>query len=527
MDKKLLLTIQSICNADGVKIPWDKVGAVMGDQITDGAVIQHLAKLRQRMVAQGLSVPPPLRRGGGSLISTGYSGSSYSASKPTAARNAKPTGNRASLNVTQVVKEEEEEDFDVDNASDSDEEFAEAPSKRVKREPKGKKSRVKKEDSDNDDEHVPKAEKVNGKRKHSQPAADKIKAKPILQIEDAESVAASRTLQGLRILPAEGRERRSSVDYADPDDNDEFGDEFHSDDEYVAAGASFLELQELADDGFEAEYQEDEDLKDFESESPSKMVVLRVGKGERSLTLLRTLANLPVAGESAVQSLQNESSSVVENSADYTTPSMRRAIENTTDYTTPSMPRGVGFSGHAVGRVAEQHLYLTAPHQDRGRNHSSTTPSRRSSTGYSAPSPQVSGNNAVDFSRYGPVGHTNGYYPASDFGSHSMSNQSFRQNPGYGLPAPTSMLYSQMDAPALMPSNYAQQPNLLNTYSNLSSAAPTNWGPTPSLTRDMPYDGFETGYGTNDVFGHGMPDDPMLGPEDGLEDYGFHYAEAE
>lgn len=298
MDKKLLLTIQSVCNADGVKVPWDKVGAIMGDQITDGAVIQHLAKLRQRMVAQGLSVPPPLRRGGGSLISTGYSGSSYSASKPTAARNTKSTANKASSNATQGYKEEDEEEFDVDKASDPDAEFAEASAKRVKRESKGKKGRVKKENSEDDDEQVPKAMKSNGKRKRSQPEVNKLKAKDMMEVEDAESAAASRTLQILSSLPAEGRERRSSVDYGELDDDDEFGDRYNTDEEFVAVNAPFLKLQEPADDGFEAESQEDEDLEDFESESgvqqsqsPSKMVVLRIGKGERSLALLENLVN--------------------------------------------------------------------------------------------------------------------------------------------------------------------------------------------------------------------------------------------
>ena len=36
----------------------------MGDNVTGGAVIQHLAKVRARMVASDLSVPPPLTRGG-------------------------------------------------------------------------------------------------------------------------------------------------------------------------------------------------------------------------------------------------------------------------------------------------------------------------------------------------------------------------------------------------------------------------------------------------------------------------------
>lgn len=284
MDKKLLLTIQSVCNTDGVKIPWDKVGEIMGDQITDGAVIQHLAKLRQRMVAQGLSVPPPLRRGGASLISTGYSGSSHSASKPTAARRTKAITNRASSDATQGVKEEDDEDIDIDKASDPDGEFIETPSKRVKREPKGRTSRVKKNNSDDDDEHVPKAEKANSKRKRTEPEA---KADANSEIDNAESTAASETLHGLSILPAVGRERRSSVDYADPDDNDDFNDEYHSDDQYVAAGASFLELQEPEDNGVKAKYQEGEDMEHFESgnmdeegENLSKLVILRIGKGE-------------------------------------------------------------------------------------------------------------------------------------------------------------------------------------------------------------------------------------------------------
>ncbi|SLM39651.1 hypothetical protein LPUS_10240 [Lasallia pustulata] len=512
MDKKLLLTIQSVCNADGVKVPWDKVGAIMGDKITDGAVIQHLAKLRQRMVAQGLSVPPPLRRGGASLISTGYSGSSYSASKSTAARNTKSSSSRA----TQGVNEEDEEDFDVDKASEPDEEFAAPRSKKVKREPKGKRGRAKNQDSDEDADLVPKAEKADGKRKRSQPKADKIRAKDIVDFADAESVAASRTLQKLSGLPAEERERRSSVDYRDLDDDDEFEDEYNSDEEYVGAGASFLELQKPADDGFEAEYQEVDGAEDFEgenkvqhTESPRKMVVLRIGKGERSLRLLGKLANLAVAGESAVQ---NESIGVV---------------GQTTDYGAPSMLRGTSFSGHAIDRGVEQQLYLAAPPQDMGGNHSSSTPSRRSSTGYSAPSPQVSSNNAVDFARYGAVGHMHGYYPASDFGSHSMSSQSLQHNTGQGLPAPTSMLYSQLEAPGLMRSGYAPQANSINSFSKLPSPTSTNWGPNLSLTRDVAYGGFETGYGTSDMFDHGVSDDPMLGAEDGLEDYGFQYAAAE
>ena len=73
MDKTLLLTIQAVCNSENVAIPWDKIGAALGEHITGGAVIQHLAKLRGRMVAAEIAVPPPLRRGGSSRLASNQS----------------------------------------------------------------------------------------------------------------------------------------------------------------------------------------------------------------------------------------------------------------------------------------------------------------------------------------------------------------------------------------------------------------------------------------------------------------------
>ncbi|EFR00789.1 hypothetical protein MGYG_03793 [Nannizzia gypsea CBS 118893] len=66
LDRKLLLAIQSACNKCNIRIPWIEVALMMGSNITDGAIIQHLAKLRIRMVELGQDVPPPLRRSGGS-----------------------------------------------------------------------------------------------------------------------------------------------------------------------------------------------------------------------------------------------------------------------------------------------------------------------------------------------------------------------------------------------------------------------------------------------------------------------------
>ena len=67
-----MLTIQWACNVKGIKIPFDLVASEMSSTtnsvISAGAIIQHLAKFRVRMVQQGLSVPPPLTRGGNNSV---------------------------------------------------------------------------------------------------------------------------------------------------------------------------------------------------------------------------------------------------------------------------------------------------------------------------------------------------------------------------------------------------------------------------------------------------------------------------
>lgn len=54
--------MQYVCNATGNKIPWAKVAENMGTHFTEGAIVQHLSKLRTRRMSEGKPVPPPLRR---------------------------------------------------------------------------------------------------------------------------------------------------------------------------------------------------------------------------------------------------------------------------------------------------------------------------------------------------------------------------------------------------------------------------------------------------------------------------------
>jgi hypothetical protein len=128
LDKFLMLTIQSVCNNHGVKIPWDEVAKVMGHPITEGAVVQHLAKLRQRLEEAGHPVPPPLRRGGATPIkvSTGVGaaalmgGTTASVTKGLK-RKSRPTKGAGG-----------EDDGDAEKSSGMDEEYGGSPKKRGK-----------------------------------------------------------------------------------------------------------------------------------------------------------------------------------------------------------------------------------------------------------------------------------------------------------------------------------------------------------------------------------------------------------
>ncbi|KAJ5988585.1 hypothetical protein N7481_003795 [Penicillium waksmanii] len=75
IDTHLLLAIQAACNSSNTKIPWDLVASTMGPKYTEGAIVQHLSKLRSRRVRDGKIVPPPLRRAAAGSHKGGSKGS--------------------------------------------------------------------------------------------------------------------------------------------------------------------------------------------------------------------------------------------------------------------------------------------------------------------------------------------------------------------------------------------------------------------------------------------------------------------
>ncbi|PYH96073.1 hypothetical protein BO71DRAFT_301510, partial [Aspergillus ellipticus CBS 707.79] len=154
LNELLLLTVQSVCNANSIKIPWMNVAQTMGHNVTEGAIVQHLAKLRSRRVASNKAVPPPLRRGGVGAVC-----GSTQETRAAAVQENKRTRNKNQSNPD--ADESWSARPHADESSDEDWEQGSA-SRKQKKSPKRKKSesrsvkgvstKIKHESSDSDAE---------------------------------------------------------------------------------------------------------------------------------------------------------------------------------------------------------------------------------------------------------------------------------------------------------------------------------------------------------------------------------------
>ena len=91
-----------------MKIPWDEIGAELGPTITEGAIVQHLAKLRTRLESEGVKVTPPMKRGGRSTSNLPSAKSGNNNTKTVSAKGgvAKRTGNAKAPKKDNRVNEE-------------------------------------------------------------------------------------------------------------------------------------------------------------------------------------------------------------------------------------------------------------------------------------------------------------------------------------------------------------------------------------------------------------------------------------
>ena len=177
----------------------------MGNDISEGAIVQHLAKTRIRAVEAGLEVPPPLRRGG----TTSGSKAAKTQIKPKAIADANSGNDKEDTKGTEVKGKL------TCRGGTTGSPMSVKSEPKIKKEPKSDLET----DSDSDEDYV--GNEALAKKKTTQ------KRKPSVEY-DTES---------------EDEEPGETINKGTPnDDND---DDTNSSDEssgYVAAGAPFLEL---------------------------------------------------------------------------------------------------------------------------------------------------------------------------------------------------------------------------------------------------------------------------------------------
>ena len=106
LDQRALLAVQHVCNQDAVKIPWTKVAALLGPTVTEGALIQHLAKLRTKLERDGVPVTPPLKRGG-----------KNASINPKTVADKGAVAKRTSSKLRKKDEDEKEGDYDSDDGA--------------------------------------------------------------------------------------------------------------------------------------------------------------------------------------------------------------------------------------------------------------------------------------------------------------------------------------------------------------------------------------------------------------------------
>ncbi|KAL8956027.1 MAG: hypothetical protein Q9183_006442, partial [Haloplaca sp. 2 TL-2023] len=123
-DKTLLLTMQYVMNQRSVRIPWNHIAQQMGPKFSEGAIVQHLSKLREKCAKAGIPVPPGLRRGGGNL--QGNSNTNGNQADTNGAGKSAKRKRKAAKQAEDSDESEEEPDLD----STSDGEYGDGKAKR-------------------------------------------------------------------------------------------------------------------------------------------------------------------------------------------------------------------------------------------------------------------------------------------------------------------------------------------------------------------------------------------------------------
>ncbi|KAL1983352.1 hypothetical protein VTN96DRAFT_10411 [Rasamsonia emersonii] len=124
----------------------------MGNNVSEGAIVQHLAKLRSRRVASNKQVPPPLRRGGSGSAAKA---SSTSTSPTKGSAEASSPKEQTKTKARKAADSSDEEDIPVvDETSDESEEYGSRRRSKKSGKKKSRKRRKLDVDTEPDSDHA-------------------------------------------------------------------------------------------------------------------------------------------------------------------------------------------------------------------------------------------------------------------------------------------------------------------------------------------------------------------------------------
>lgn len=260
-----------------MRLPFTAAGALVGPSVTEGAIVQHLAKLRARLLEAGESVPPLLKRGGGYGPAASPSNSSKSAK---AKGKAKVAGK--SLKAATESDSDDDEGYEDDNAKDAKgkgKEKARPKGKKPQSKPRSTKAvAIKKESEDEDGSGL--SAKARGKRPRTVSGDDSEygQGKKLAKVDSGGFLTIRRGKPGSDD-GGEDEDEDMQEDWEEFESEGEDDDDLDTAQKTVAAGAPFLEQDSEHESEYSATW--------FKPQS--QVAKLRIGHGREAKKLLQNL----------------------------------------------------------------------------------------------------------------------------------------------------------------------------------------------------------------------------------------------
>lgn len=284
-----------------MRLPFAAAGALVGPSVTEGAIVQHLAKLRARLLEAGESVPPLLKRGGGYGAPAGPSNSSKSAKAKGKSTSRVARKSSKATTESDTDDDEEDEDDNIKIAKDKGKEKARLKGKKPLSKSRATKAiAIKKESEDENGSGL--SAKARGKRPRSEleDDSDDEQDKKLAKVDAGRSSATRRGKSG---SDDDGEEDDEDMqeDWEEFDSEGEEDDDLDTAQKTVAAGAPFLEQASDHESEYSATW----------FKPATKVTKLRIGHSREAKKLLQTLGYI---------NPQNDDSEVDDESVSYEEP---------------------------------------------------------------------------------------------------------------------------------------------------------------------------------------------------------------